>query len=61
MSQGWSDAHGKEKTKLGEYVYVHERTALQNFPVQVRKAEKLRVKKKARPNGLCVSIIKKSI
>ena len=47
MSQGWSDAHGKEKTKLGKYVYVHEGTALQNFPVQVRKAEKLRVKKKS--------------
>lgn len=33
--QGWGDAHGKEKTKLGQYVYDHEGTALQNFPVQV--------------------------
>lgn len=33
--QGWGDAHGKDKTKLGEYVYDHEGTALQNFPVQV--------------------------
>ncbi|XP_015768986.1 PREDICTED: sperm-associated antigen 4 protein-like isoform X1 [Acropora digitifera] len=32
---GWGDAHGKDKTKLGEYVYDHEGTALQNFPVQV--------------------------
>ncbi|XP_068717541.1 sperm-associated antigen 4 protein-like [Montipora capricornis] len=32
---GWSDAHGKEKTKLGEYVYDHVGSALQNFPVEV--------------------------
>ncbi|CAH3192211.1 unnamed protein product [Porites evermanni] len=32
---GWSDAHGKERTKLGEYVYDNKATALQTFSVQV--------------------------
>jgi len=31
---GWSDAHGNEKTLLGEYVYDHKGYALQSFPVQ---------------------------
>ena len=37
--QGWTDAHGKEKTLLGEYVYDHKGYALQSFPVQVRTKE----------------------
>ena len=51
IQQGWSDAHGNEKTLLGEYVYNHKGYALQSFPVQVRTKE----------NGFCGSILKLSL
>ena len=39
IQQGWSDAHGNEKTLLGEYIYDHKGYALQSFTVQVRTKE----------------------